>query len=63
MGSPKHIITGRGCPGQSLEAVFGQIKHARGCRQFPLRGIAKARAEWAMLCTAHNLLKLHKATR
>ncbi len=44
-----------------VEPVFGHIKQARGCRQFLLRGLTKVRAEWAMLCTAHNLLKLHKA--
>ena len=43
---------------QVVEPVFGQIKQARGFRQFLLRGIEKVRAEWAMICTAHNLLKL-----
>ena len=43
---------------QIVEPVFGQIKQARGFRQFLLRGIEKVSAEWAMLCTAHNLLKL-----
>ena len=43
---------------QLPEPVFGQIKHARGFRQFLLRGIEKARAEWALVCTAHNLCKL-----
>ena len=37
---------------------FGQIKQARGFRQFLLRGVKKVRAEWAMICTTHNLLKL-----
>lgn len=46
---------------QVVEPVFGQIKQARGFRQFLLRGLAKVRGEWAMLCTAHNLLKLHRA--
>jgi transposase len=46
---------------QIVEPVFGQIKQARGFRQFLLRGIEKVGAEWAMLCTAHNLLKLAKA--
>ena len=41
--------------------VFGQIKQARGFRQFLLRGVAKLRAEWAIICTAHNLLKLARA--
>lgn len=46
---------------QIVEPVFGQIKQARGFRQFLLRGLAKVRAEWAMICTAHNLTKLAKA--
>jgi len=43
---------------QLPEPVFGQIKQARGFRQFLLRGLEKVRAEWALICTAHNLLKL-----
>ncbi len=43
---------------QIVEPVFGQIKQARGFRQFLLRGIEKVKAEWAMICTAHNLTKL-----
>ena len=39
---------------QIVEPVFGQIKQARGFRQFLLRGVEKVRAEWAMICTAHN---------
>jgi len=35
-----------------------QIKQARGFRQFLLRGVEKVRAEWALICTTHNLLKL-----
>lgn len=45
-----------------VEPVFGHIKQARGFRQFLLRGLTKVRGEWAMLCTAHNILKLHKAS-
>jgi transposase len=47
---------------QIVEPVFGQIKHARGFRQFLLRGLEKVRGEWAIICTAHNLLKLARAT-
>jgi DDE family transposase len=47
---------------QVVEPVFGQIKQARGFRQFLLRGIEKVRAEWAKICTAHNLRKLALAT-
>ena len=41
-----------------VEPVFGHIKQARGFRQFLLRGAAKVRGEWALICTAHNLAKL-----
>lgn len=43
---------------QVVEPVFGQIKHARGFRQFLMRGLDKVSGEWSLLCTAHNLLKL-----
>jgi transposase len=43
---------------QIVEPVFGQIKAARGFRQFLLRGLAGVRLEWSLLCSAHNLLKL-----
>jgi len=43
---------------QLPEPVFGQIKQARGFRQFLLRGFEKVRGEWAIVCTVHNLLKL-----
>lgn len=43
---------------QLPEPVFGQIKQARGFRQFLLRGIERVCAEWAIVCTGHNLLKL-----
>ena len=43
---------------QIVEPVFGQIKQSRGFRQFLLRGIDKVKAEWALICTAHNLTKL-----
>ena len=46
---------------QIVEPVFGQIKQARGFRQLLLRGIDKVKAEWAIICTAHNLNKLARA--
>ncbi|MDE3106451.1 MAG: IS1182 family transposase, partial [Acidobacteriota bacterium] len=48
---------------QLPEPVFGQIKHARGFRQFLLRGLSKVKGEWTLICTVHNLLKLAKAQR
>jgi transposase len=46
---------------QTVEPVFGQIKQARGFRQFLLRGLDKVEHEWALVCTAHNLTKLTRA--
>ena len=46
---------------QIVEPVFGQVKQARGFRQFLLRGIDKVAAEWALICIAHNLNKLAAA--
>jgi transposase len=43
-----------------VEPVFGQIKQARGFRQFLLRGIEKVRGEWALVCLTHNILKLYR---
>ena len=39
---------------QIVEPVFGQIKQAQGFRQFLLRGLEAVKAEWALICTAHN---------
>jgi transposase len=46
---------------QIVEPVFGQIKQARGFTQFLLRGLEKVKAEWALICTGHNLTKLARA--
>jgi transposase len=46
----------------TVEPVFGQIKEARSFRRFLLRGLANVKAEWGLLCTVHNLLKLAHAT-
>jgi transposase len=43
-----------------VEPVFGQIKQARGFRQFLLRGIEKVRGEWALVCLTHNILKFYR---
>lgn len=42
----------------TVEPVFGQIKGARGFRQFRLRGLRKIAAEWQLVCLTHNLLKI-----
>jgi transposase len=43
-----------------VEPVFGQIKQARGFRQFLVRGIQKVRGEWALVCATHNILKMYR---
>jgi transposase len=43
-----------------VEPVFGQIKQARGFRQFLLRGLDKVRGEWSLVCLTHNILKLYR---
>ena len=44
-----------------VEPVFGQIKQARGFRQFSFRGQAAVYEEWRLICLTHNLLKLFRA--
>jgi transposase len=41
-----------------VEPVFGQIKHARGFRQFLLRGLQNVAPEWELICLTHNIKKL-----
>jgi transposase len=43
-----------------VEPVFGQIKQARGIRQFLLRGLQNVQGEWSLVCLTHNILKLHR---
>jgi transposase len=43
-----------------VEPVFGQIKQARGFRQFLLRGFDKVQGEWSLVCSTHNILKLYR---
>jgi hypothetical protein len=43
---------------ETVEPVFGQIKHVRGARRFQRRGLRACTAEWKLLCGTHNLLKL-----
>jgi transposase len=54
----KAVYAARKCV---VEPVFGQIKQARGFRQFLLRGKEKVKGEWALLCLTHNILRFHAA--
>jgi transposase len=43
-----------------VEPVIGWIKEVLGFRRFSLRGLAKARGEWTLVCLAVNLKRLHR---
>ena len=43
---------------QTVEPVFGIIKHCMGFRQFLMRGKEKVSGEWNLVCTAYNLKRL-----
>jgi transposase len=44
---------------QTVEPVFGIIKHVMGFRQFSLRGRDKVNGEWTLVALAWNLKRLH----
>ena len=52
-----------GIRGTTVEPVFGQIKENRECRRFMMRGIDLCRAEFLLVCTVHNLMKLRTKLR
>ncbi len=41
------------------EAPIGWVKHVLGFRRFSLRGLAKVRGEWDLVCLALNVKRLH----
>jgi transposase len=43
----------------TVEPVIGIIKEILGFRQFSLRGLAAAAGEWALVCLAFNLKRMH----
>jgi transposase len=45
----------------SIEPVFGNIKGNLRYRRFTRRSLPAVTSEWRLICTAHNLLKLHQA--
>jgi transposase len=46
-----------------VEPVYGQVKESvLEFDQFSWRGLANVRNQWALVCAAHNLLKIHRAT-
>jgi transposase len=44
-----------------IETVFARTKALRGITRFQRRGLAACQAEWRLIATGHNLLKLHTA--
>jgi len=44
----------------ATERQIGQAKECRGFRRFLLRGLRAVQAEWSLVCTGHNLLKLYR---
>ena len=44
----------------TVEPVFGNLKANLGFRRFSQRGLDAVRSEWRLICTIHNLLKLHR---
>jgi len=44
----------------TVEPVIGIIKEVLGFRQFSLRGLRAAAAEWCLVCLTWNLKRLHK---
>lgn len=47
----------------TVEPVFGNLKANLGFRRFSQRGLDAVRSEWRLICTIHNLLKLHRHQR
>jgi transposase len=46
--------------GATVEPVFGWGKEVMGFRRWTVRGLEKVKTQWLLLCTAMNLLRLHK---
>jgi len=44
-----------------VEPIFGVIKHDWGFRRWTVRGLENVRTQWALLCAAFNLKRMHKA--
>ena len=44
---------------QTVEPVFGIVKHVLGFRQFHLRGLTKVDGEWKLVMLAYNCKRLH----
>ena len=43
------------------EPAFGDTKENLGYRGFVRRGVEACEAQWTLICTVKNLLKLHRS--
>ena len=48
---------------QTVEPVFGIIKHVLGFWQFLLRGLTNVSGEWELVCLAYNVKRLFRLKR
>jgi transposase len=46
--------------GSTVEPVFGWFKHGMNFRRWTVRGLEKVQTQWLLLCTAANLIRLHR---
>ena len=44
----------------TVEPVFGNLKANLGFRRFSRRGLDATSSEWKLICTVHNLMKIHR---
>jgi predicted transcriptional regulator len=44
----------------TVETVFGNVKANLRFRRFSTRGLNATASEWRLICTVHNLLKIHR---
>lgn len=46
--------------GPTVEPLFGWFKEGMNFRRWTVRGLEKVQTQWLLLCTAGNLLRLHR---
>jgi transposase len=47
--------------GTIIEPLFGWSKEGLGFRRWTVRGLEKVKTQWALMCTAMNLRRLHRS--
>ena len=48
---------------ETVEPVFGNLRHNKGFARFTLRGEKKVGAQWALACLVHNIEKIAHGTQ